>query len=199
MRLRAAAGALVAAFALSACSNVGDTGSQNYITGEGTVTTVDVADRGDAIDLTGEGLEGEALDVADWRGKVVVVNVWGAWCPPCRAEQDELVEAAVATEDVAQFVGVNIRDLAVENAQAFVRNYDVPYPSIYSPDSRALLAFTGTLTPYSIPSTVVLDTEGRVAATIMGRVPSVLTLTGVIEDVAAEQAGNQDGTSGKNG
>ncbi|MGN0063604.1 MAG: TlpA family protein disulfide reductase [Nocardioides sp.] len=202
MRRGLLVGTLLAALTLSACGGVGDTGSQNYISGEGTVTSVDEADRTDAIELTGDGLDGEAIDVADWRGQVVVVNVWGAWCPPCRAEQDELVEAAVETEGTAQFVGVNIRDLAVENSRAFVRNYEVPYPSIYSPDSKALLAFSGTLTPYSIPSTVILDGEGRVAATIMGSVPSVLTLTELIKDVADETGkdgakdGQKDGAKG---
>jgi thiol-disulfide isomerase/thioredoxin len=199
--------ALVAAglLGLSACSGVGDTGSNNYITGEGQVSTVEPAERGEPIELTGEGLEGETLDVNDWRGQVVVVNVWGSWCPPCRAEQDELVEAARETEGTAQFVGVNIRDSSVENARAFVRKYDVGYPSIYSPDSRALLAFNGTLTPYSVPSTVLLDHEGRVAASIMGRIPSVLTLTDLIEDVASgqespgEDAPETEGTTGRDG
>lgn len=205
MRRGLVAGVALAALVLSGCSDVGDTGSQNYISGEGTVTTIDESERGEAIDLSGPGLEDEAIDVADWRGKVVVVNVWGAWCPPCRAEQDELVEAAVETEGVAQFLGINIRDLSVENSKAFVRNYEVPYPSIYSPDSKALLAFSGTLTPYSIPSTVILDGEGRVAASIMGSIPSVLTLTELIEDVA-DGAGAQsapaparDGTTSQHG
>lgn len=195
MRLRTVALLLAGAVALTGCSKVGDTGSQNYISGEGQVSFVDPADRGDAIELAGEGLDGEPVDVADWRGQVVVVNVWGSWCPPCRAEQDELVEAADKTADTAQFVGVNIRDTSVENARAFVRNYDVEYPSIYSPDSKALLAFSGTLTPYSVPSTVILDAEGRVAASILGRVPSVLTLTDLVDDVA----GKRDGDTSKNG
>ncbi len=184
MRRALTCGALLLVLALSGCSDVGDTGANNFISGEGTVTTIAPADRGEPIDLAGDGLEGEPIDVADWRGKVVVVNVWGAWCPPCRAEQADLVEAAQQTTGTAQFLGINIRDLAVENSRAFVRNYDVTYPSIYSPDSKALLAFSGTLTPYSVPSTVILDDQGRVAASIMGSVPSVLTLTGLIEDVA---------------
>ena len=198
MKLRTAALLLAGALALTGCSKVGDTGSQNYISGEGQVTFVDPADRGDAIELAGDGLDGQPVDVADWRGQVVVVNVWGSWCPPCRAEQDELVEAAEKTAGTAEFVGVNIRDTSVENARAFVRNYDVEYPSIYSPDSRALLAFSGTLTPYSVPSTVILDAEGRVAASILGRIPSVLTLTDLVEDVAGKDGG-QDGDTAQDG
>lgn len=176
---------------LSGCSSLSGTGDKGYITEDGQLSLVPPGERGDPIELTGEDLEGEPLDLADLRGKVAVVNVWGSWCPPCRAEMPDLVAAAEETTEIASFAGIDIRDPSVEQGRAFVRKFDVPYPSFYSPDGKALLAFSGTLGPRSIPSTVVLDAEGRVAAAIIGPLPSKGTLTTVIEDVAAE-----DGSGG---
>ena len=102
--------------------------------------------------------------------------VWGSWCTPCRAEAPDVVAAAVELGDEAQVIGIDIRDPSVEQAKSFVRRFDVPYPSFFSPDGKALLAFRGTLTPNSIPSFVVLDGEGRVAASIIGQLPSTTTL-----------------------
>ena len=125
-------------------------------------------------------------------GKPVVVVVWGSWCTPCRAEAPDVVAAAQELGRRAQFVGINIRDPSTDQAKSFVRRFEVPYPSYYSPDGRALLAFQGTLTPNSIPSFVVLDGEGRVAASIIGKLPSTTTLVEVVKDVRAG-TGSTDG------
>ena len=130
------------------------------------------------------------MKLADFRGKPLVVVVWGSWCAPCRAEAPDVVAAAEKLEGTAEFVGLNIRDASADNARAFVRSFDVPYRSFYSPGGEAMLAFGGTLTPNSIPSFVVLDDEGRVAASILGELPSTTTLVEVTEDVAA---GTTDG------
>ncbi|MGD9958442.1 TlpA disulfide reductase family protein [Nocardioides sp.] len=146
----------------------------------------DATDRGDPIDLTGETLEGESFDVADLRGKVVVVNVWWSACAPCRLEAPMLVGAAAQTAADADFVGVNIRDNSAEPALAFDTTFGVTYPSIYDPTGKALLAFAGKVNLQAVPTTVVLDREGRIAATISGAIPSQLTLTDVIDDVAGQ-------------
>jgi thiol-disulfide isomerase/thioredoxin len=187
-RLRPLAGAVVAAVALSASgcsSDVGNTGDKGYISGKGVITVLPEADREKPGDVAGETVEGAELSLSSYAGKVVVVNVWGAWCPPCRAEADELAAAAreLAPQGV-QFVGINTRDYSKDNALSFQRTYDVPYPSIYDPGGRNLLAFRGTLTPNSIPSTVIIDRQGRVAASILGEVPSTTTLVDLIEDVS---------------
>jgi thiol-disulfide isomerase/thioredoxin len=170
------------------------TGDTGFVTGDGNVTEVPAADRGDVVSLAGPAVDGKDLDLADYRGKPVVVVVWGSWCTPCRAEAPDVVAAARQLDDRAQFVGINIRDPSAEQAASFVRRFEVPYPSYYSPDGRALLAFRGTLTPNSIPSFVVLDGEGRVAASIIGRLPSRTTLVEVVKDVAADEApGSTDG------
>ncbi|MGZ4445553.1 MAG: TlpA disulfide reductase family protein [Nocardioides sp.] len=137
--------------------------------------------------LAGDDLDGKPLDVASYRGKPVVVVVWGAWCTECRVEAPDVVEAARRLGSSAQFVGIDIRDPAPAQAQAYVRSFKVPYPSVYSPDGKALLAFQGTLTPNTIPSTVVLDGQGRIAASIIGQIPSTTTLVDVVKDVAQEQ------------
>ena len=113
-----------------------------------------------------------------------MLNVWGSWCAPCREEARTLGGAArdLAKDDV-QFVGVNTKDSSPEQGQAFERRYDVPYPSFYDPAGRTLLAFHGTLIPSAIPSTVVLDAKGRVAASILGQVPSQQTLVDLVRDV----------------
>ena len=179
--------AVLAAALLSAagCGNVGGTGDKGYIDGEGVITVLPVDKRKAPGDVTGETLAGEDLSLASYAGKVVVVNVWAAWCPPCRAEADDLAAAAkeLAPQGVV-FVGINSRDSSEDTARAFERTYDVPYPSIYDPSGRNLLAFRGTLTPNAIPSTVIIDKAGRVAASILGRVPSKTTLTDLVEDVS---------------
>ncbi len=165
------------------------TGDKGFVTGDGRVSQVAAADRGDQIALVAPDLDGNDLDLADFRGRPVVVVVWGSWCTPCRAEAPEVVAAAEELSDLAQFVGINIRDPSTDQAASFVRRFDVPYPSFYSPDGKALLAFQGTLTPNSIPSFVVLDAEGRVAASIIGQLPSKTTLVQVVEDIAAGRTG----------
>ena len=81
------------------------------------------------------------------------------------------------------FVGVNTKDSSPAQGLAFERRYDVPYPSFFDPAGRTLLAFRGTLNPSAIPSTVVLDEQGRVAASILGEVPSRRTLVDLVRDV----------------
>ncbi len=178
--------ALACLLALTGCSSLAGTGDKGFVTGDGTISQVPVAQRDDPITLRGTDLDGEELDLANRLGKPVVVVVWGSWCTPCRAEAPDVVAAARELKGRAHVVGVNIRDPSTSQANSFVRRFEVPYPSFYSPDGKALLAFQGTLTPNSIPSFVVLDAEGRVAASIIGELPSTTTLVELAGDVAAE-------------
>jgi thiol-disulfide isomerase/thioredoxin len=176
--------ALLAVPALAGCSNdLGSSGDQGYVAGRGIITSLPVAQREKPGDVSGETLEGEQVSLADYAGQVVVVNVWGSWCPPCRAEAPMLAEAArdLAKQDVA-FLGIDSRDPSRSAAQAFVRRFDIGYPSIYDQQGRTLLAFRGTLTPNAIPSTVVIDREGRVAASVLGEI-SRTTLYDLVEEV----------------
>lgn len=184
---RLAAGLAAACLLLmTGCTDVQETGSKGFITGDGSVSQLEPSGRGEPVSLVGTDLAGEELDVASYRGKPVVMVVWGSWCTPCRAEAPDVVAAAEELEGTAAFLGINLRDPSTEKAEAFVRTFDVPYPSLHSPGGEAMLAFPGTLTPNTIPAFVVLDDEGRVAASIIGELPSTRTLVDVVEDVAGE-------------
>ncbi len=136
--------------------------------------------------MAGTTLEGRDLNLKQFAGKVVVLNVWGSWCAPCRKEATTLASAARELErDGVVFLGVNTKDTSEDNALAFQRRFDVPYPSFFDPSGRTLLAFRGTLPPSAIPSTVVIDAQGRVAASILGEVPSRRTLVDLVQDVAS--------------
>ena len=189
-RLAAAALAVGLAAGTAACG-AGDTGGETvpqsgFISGDGGVTILPVDQRPAAPVVSGPLLGGgdatlltEAED-----GKVLVLNVWGSWCAPCRKEAPELVEAAERTADRAEFIGLNTRDLDPLPAEAFERGFGVQYPSIYDPSGRLLLEFSDQLPPSGIPSTLVIDPEGRVAARIIGAT-TASTLVGVVDDVAA--------------
>jgi thiol-disulfide isomerase/thioredoxin len=177
---------LACLLALVGCSSLSGTGDKGYISGEGVPVEVVAEDRGTPIEMTGTDLDGNEVDLADLRGKPVVVNVWASWCGPCIVEQPDLNEAASELGEDVTFLGLNIRDASQGDAAAFTRTLDVDYPSVYSPDGSALLPFAGTLTPRSIPSTVVLDAEGRVAASVQGRIPTPQTLVSIVERVLGE-------------
>jgi thiol-disulfide isomerase/thioredoxin len=182
----ALAAVLLTSTGLTACSDgVGSSGDAGFVSGKGVITRLAVDDRKEPGEVAGETLDGEPISLEDFEGKTVVVNVWGSWCAPCRAEAPDLVAASeeLAADDV-EFLGINSRDLDRAAAQAFQRRFEVPYPSIYDQQGRTLLAFRGTLSPNAIPSTVVIDAEGRVAASVIGEV-SRSTLVGLVEDVMA--------------
>jgi thiol-disulfide isomerase/thioredoxin len=170
---------------LAGCGGLEGTGGESYVSGNGQVTEISPAGRDDAVSLDGEDLDGKDLSLESRRGDVVVVNVWGAWCAPCRKEAPLLTDVANELGDVS-FVGINIRDASASNARAFVRTFDLPFPSIYDPRGTALLAFGGQVPPNAIPTTLVLDREGRIAARVLGPLPSATTLKNIIEKVVAE-------------
>lgn len=185
-RVARAAASLAALLLMSACSDIGGTGDLEYVAGDGRVVEVALDDREQPVDVSGTTVQGDPLDLADLRGKVVVLNVWWSGCGPCRTEMPMLVEAAAEYDDAeVAFVGINIRDLAPENAAAFERDRGVDYPSLYDPGSETLLGL-GDYAPYAPPATLVLDREGRVAALINGAIPSRSTLTTLVNDTLAE-------------
>lgn len=179
-RLAAAAAVLP----LLAGCGLSKTNSGGWISGDGQVHQYAASDRGSAIDLTGTTLAGKPFDLASTRGKPTVVNVWGSWCGDCLAEADDMEKAHAQLGSTANFVGIDIRDSSADQARAFERTYDISYPSIYSPGGEAVLAFSKNVSPQTIPATLVLDAQGRVAAVIRGTLPSTLTLVEVVQDVA---------------
>ncbi|WP_151771871.1 TlpA family protein disulfide reductase [Streptomyces abyssomicinicus] len=190
----AAATAAAAALLLSACGSDSDSGNPasgsgaNFVTSDSGIATVAAGDRHAAPRLQGKTLDGGQLDTADYRGKVVVLNVWGSWCAPCRAEAKNFVKVAEETEDQGvQFVGINTRDTSTQPALAFEKEEGIEYPSLYDPTGRLLLRFEkGTLNPQAIPTTLIIDRDGRIAARAMQPL-SEEKLRGMLDPVLAEK------------
>ncbi|MDJ0361891.1 TlpA disulfide reductase family protein [Rhodococcus sp. H29-C3] len=144
--------------------------------------------RGIIGELAGPDLmeEGKNTALSDYGGDVVVINLWGQWCGPCRGEADDLEEVFESTKDSGvQFLGINVRDPQKDKAQDFVVDNNVSYPSIYDPAMRTLIALGGNYPTSVIPSTLVLDREHRVAAVFM-RALLTEDLLPVVERIAAE-------------
>ncbi|PBC35486.1 protein disulfide reductase [Rhodococcus sp. ACS1] len=128
----------------------------------------------------------QPVSLSDYGGKVVVINLWGQWCAPCRSEADDLERAYTATAGLGvAFLGINVRDPQRDKAQDFVVDNAVTYPSLYDPPMRTLLALGGSYPTSVIPSTLVLDRHHRVAAVFL-RALLTEDLQPVIERVAAE-------------
>jgi thiol-disulfide isomerase/thioredoxin len=182
--------ALAATLILVSCARTGaDEQSQNvgqvgYPTVPRNLTRISPDQRQVLPTVSGPVLgSNRTISTQDYRGKVVVINVWGSWCPPCRKEAPDLQAASVETKDVAQFVGITSKDYDPAPAEAFVRSFKITYPSIYDPTGKVLLAFAGELPPSAIPSTMIIDREGRLAVRVLSEV-SKITLVDMINDVA---------------
>jgi thiol-disulfide isomerase/thioredoxin len=178
---------LLAVLVLAGCGDgrVEQAAEAGFVQGGGVVTVVDPADRQPAPAFSGPTLDGATFDLADQRGDVVVLNVWGSWCAPCRAEAPDLVAVAESTaDDGVVFVGVNTRDTETA-ARAFEDEFDVPYPSVVDADGRRLLAFRDTLPPAAIPSTLIIDRNGDMAARVVGPI-SETSLQDLVAQVAEE-------------
>lgn len=191
----AAPGALLVAGLLAAglpagCSSSSAGGSgTNYVAGDGTITVVPEARRQQPIELRGTTLEGTPVNLTAYRGKVVVLNVWGSWCPPCRKEAPDLQAASreLVAKDVV-FLGINTQEKDKAQALAFQKTFGVTYPSLADDGGTALLALRGAVAANAVPTTVVLDTKGRIAARISSATTKV-TVVDVVEDVISGRTG----------
>lgn len=162
--------------------------NKNYIAGDGSVTEIALDNRGDVITFSGTTENGETVTSAEYLGNVLVVNFWYAGCAPCRAEAPDL--EAVYRETAPEgtnFLGVNVRDQAA-TVITFNENFGVTYPSIVDQDGQAQLAFAAQVPPNAVPTTLILDAQGRVAARILGQLRDPSILSTLITDVAAESS-----------
>lgn len=155
-------------------------------------------ERSAAVEVSGTTLEGQPIALADFRGSVTVVNFWGSWCGPCRAEAPIL--AAMSMEYASRgvrFVGIDVQD-QLGAAQAFERVYGITYPSFDDRTAQAQLAFRDVVPPRAIPSTLVLDVDGKVAAVNIGQV-SEATLRALLEKVLTETKSQVSSESSRRG
>jgi thiol-disulfide isomerase/thioredoxin len=172
----AIAAALLATLALAGCgggaiaADTPDSSGQSFVGSAYNSTVFRAGARPVAPDISGTTLTGQHLTLSAYRGSVVVINFWGSWCAPCRAEAPDLsaLAANYGTRGV-RFLGIDIRDDPV-SADAFIKAFGVPYPSLNDPSDELALAFRGTVPPAAIPTTLVIDRSGRIAARILGSV-----------------------------
>lgn len=153
--------------------------SNSFVAGNGTVTFIKESARKSAPALSGKSLDRNQITLA--QGSVAVINVWASWCAPCRAEAPTLSALSSKYKEV-NFLGILTRDNPA-NAQAFVRRFKIKYPTLV--DDRVLLGFRGQLVPNAIPSTLIIDKQGRVAARISGEI-TLAALSKLIEQVQGE-------------
>ncbi len=178
--------AVAVALTLTGCSADLAEGDQGFVAGDGSVTVLAADERQPAPSIVGETLDGGTFTLADHLGQVVVLNVWASWCAPCRSEAPILEEVWQDTEPLGvQFVGLDTRDSDAA-ARAFVDRFGITYPNVIDRDGRLQLRFGDSLPPQAIPSTVVVDRQGRVAARALGKV-SAATLRTMILPLVEEQ------------
>jgi thiol-disulfide isomerase/thioredoxin len=186
----ALAGAAALAMTVAACSSspASGTDNTNFVGGTGEITIVKAADRKPAPDISGKTLTGTKDSLAAYKGKVVVVNIWGSWCAPCRAEAPNLVKVANADKAKGvQFLGINTRDLEVSNAKSFDKRFGIPYPSLFDPYGSLILRFPkGSLNPQTLPATLVIDRQGKLAVRALKPL-SEDDLNKIIDPLAAEK------------
>jgi|UniRef100_UPI00404B8D47 thiol-disulfide isomerase/thioredoxin len=169
--------ALILAITLTGCGGGGSSvAEESFVSGDGAITFIRADDRKSAPTISGMTLSGNVYTYT--KNKVAVVNVWASWCSPCRAEAPTLVALANKYSEV-EFIGILTRDNPA-NAEAFERRFKIPYPTVI--DDSILAGFKGSLSANAIPTTVVLDQQGRVAARISG-VVTVASLSQLIERV----------------
>jgi len=165
-----------------------DANNENFTSADGSVTEVAPANRGEAVSFeSSDTTDGSTLRAEDFRGSVLVVNFWYAACPPCRAEAPDLAElATVYADQGVRFLGVNVFDNA-SGAQSFEKSFDIPYPSILDADTGELrLAFASDLPPSGIPTTFIVDRDGRVAARVLGFLSDRSMFEDMLDRVVAE-------------
>lgn len=194
--IRAALGAAVVALAAAAVAGCagGDVGAstpgsngQSFVSHSYESTFYQVGQRPAAPAIMGSTISGQQLSLASYRGDTIVLNFWGSWCAPCRAEAPALGQLArnLASKGV-RFVGVDIRDQP-DSARAFMQTFNVGYPSLNDPGDEIALEFHSTVPPAAIPTTLIIDRSGRIAARVFGA-SSYTQLRALISKVIGQRA-----------
>lgn len=164
--------------ALAACNSAIE-GTQ-YEGGDANYVLWDEADRSAPVDAVGTTFSGEEIELAELRGQVVLINTWYAACPPCRAEAADLNAIAEDYEGDIVVIGVNTRDNRA-TAEAFERSFDTPYQSIEGKNGSFIAGLEGAVPLQAVPTTLILDAEGRPAARFIGQIDPQI-VRGMIDD-----------------
>jgi len=190
-RVSIAAGAVVLLLALAGCASdplaeqYADGSGQGYVSGDGAYIELPPAERTRTIEFAGTDELGRSVSSAQFSGEVYVVNFWYAGCPPCRVEAPDLKALSEEYREVP-FLGVNIRDSS-DLALTFAREFEIGYPSILDASTASVqLAFSGLVAPDAVPTTLVMDRDGRVAGRISGLIREPGILAAMIDTVLAE-------------
>ena len=196
-RIVASVAALTLAVGLAGCTNDATRiaegyqqgGNTGFVSGDGRVQQVPADERGESVEFTGTAIDGSTLAADDFAGDVLVLNFWYAGCGPCRIEAPVLQETYTETKDAGvHFLGVNIYD-GPEQATSFEESYGITYPSLLARGDAALkLAFADYTSLSAVPTTLVLDRQGRVAARFIGAVRDDTSLPTIVKDVLAESS-----------
>ena len=183
--------ACVTSLGLAACSSDGNSitkqanqgDDKNYLAGDGTLAQLAPNKRGKPVLLSGTLLDGKPWSTKDHPGKVIVVNVWGSWCPPCKSETPDLEKAwKQLQKQGVLMIGVD-RQEDPQTAAAYLKTAGVTYPSLQDDGGAALVALQGKAS--ATPSTLVLDEQHSIAARVSGPTTTD-TLTGLVQDVLSK-------------
>lgn len=158
--------------------------NKNYIAGDGSVQEYGKESRTEPVQINSVAYDGTKIDSANWVGQVTVMNFWYAACAPCRIEAPHMVELSAEFKGDVEFVGINVRD-EKEAAEAFERTFGIKYPSIQDTQGEIQLAMTKYVPLKAVPTTLVLDKQGRVAARVLG-VAEKSTLKSLINTALTE-------------
>ena len=170
-----AAAVMISALALTACGSDNDDLAQrasndgtNYVAGDGSVQEYAPENRGEPVEFEATLFDGSEVSPERCAGEVTVINFWYAACAPCRVEAPDLQAIHEEFDDEGvQFYGVNTRDTQA-TAEAFERNFGITYPSMEDRSGQVMMAMTSYVPPSAVPTTLVLDREGRVSARVLG-------------------------------
>lgn len=163
--------------ALAGCSSSHDSlaqqadagDSKGYIAGDGSVTEYAEDERSEPVTFTGKLFDGTEVTAESLRGKPVLLNFWYAGCAPCRAEAPHLVKLYEEFGKKVHFYGANVRD-EQGTAEAFEKNFGVTYPSFKDSTGQVLYDLSQFVPAQAVPTTLVLDQQGRVAARVLGQI-----------------------------
>lgn len=173
------------AFVLTGCAQTPTNSGESigYVAGNGALVLKDIANRGEPIKMSGSLINGQRWALSDLRGQVVLLNAWGPWCAPCRTEVPLLQDLRDSLKGL-EVVGFATRTDKVA-VEAFLRGRDITYPQVADYDSRLFLGVRG-VPSMSIPGTLVIDKQGRIAGWALGAV-DINVLRDFAESLLEEQ------------